>query len=165
MIELNCPKCVHHLRIQDQYAGKNGKCRYCKTRFIVPKKTVKTPLGLKALPTPELPPVTEHDPLPGVATLSEYEESAIADSIFEKSPESTATRAAFDSHFESVKNEDRSTPTVPFCICAILLPLIALLWAFMMPRDHEARRRCIALSITLAIIHALATITLFLLFQ
>ena len=31
MVELDCPGCGHHLCIDNQFAGKEGKCRYCKT--------------------------------------------------------------------------------------------------------------------------------------
>jgi len=36
MVKLDCPGCGHHLRIGNQFAGKEGKCRYCKTEFFVP---------------------------------------------------------------------------------------------------------------------------------
>jgi len=36
MIELNCPHCGHQLRIDDKYAGQNGKCKACGKGITVP---------------------------------------------------------------------------------------------------------------------------------
>ena len=36
MIELHCPHCSHLLRISDQYAGQQGRCRTCKGVVLVP---------------------------------------------------------------------------------------------------------------------------------
>ena len=36
MIEMDCPHCNHPLRIGDQYAGQNGKCKHCNGKIAVP---------------------------------------------------------------------------------------------------------------------------------
>lgn len=36
MIELKCPTCRHQLRIRNEFAGKRGQCKYCKTPIAVP---------------------------------------------------------------------------------------------------------------------------------
>jgi hypothetical protein len=36
MIEHRCQECGHFLRIPDTFAGKRGKCKYCRTCFTVP---------------------------------------------------------------------------------------------------------------------------------
>lgn len=44
MIEFNCPACRKPIRVQDAYAGRNGRCKYCSCAIIVPKpKTPKSP--------------------------------------------------------------------------------------------------------------------------
>lgn len=44
MIELNCPQCGHQLKIGLQFAGKVGKCKYCKLDIQVPHAPVVTPV-------------------------------------------------------------------------------------------------------------------------
>ena len=103
MIELDCPGCGHHLRISDKFAGKEGKCRYCKEHFFVSLESIETPSDLKSknktkkkYSTSDEPP-----PLPGVASLTPGREAAIGDSIFATPPESTATPELFDAHLNS----------------------------------------------------------------
>ena len=38
MIDLYCPGCGHHLRIQEKFIGKSGACKHCGTTFTVPEK-------------------------------------------------------------------------------------------------------------------------------
>ena len=38
MIDLYCPGCGHHLRIQQKFVGKSGTCKHCGTAFTVPEK-------------------------------------------------------------------------------------------------------------------------------
>lgn len=46
MIQMNCPHCGHHLRIEDHYAGQQGKCKHCQKKIQVPKKYSAQPAAI-----------------------------------------------------------------------------------------------------------------------
>lgn len=48
MIELNCSRCGHQLRIDDRYAGTQGRCKHCGANVHVPKSEYDVPPPLPA---------------------------------------------------------------------------------------------------------------------
>ena len=55
MIELLCPHCKHQLRIADEFAGKIGRCKHCRTKFAVPEPDPDAPAPQE--PAAEQPPM------------------------------------------------------------------------------------------------------------
>lgn len=129
MIELFCPECDHHLRIQNKYAGKEGKCRYCDNHFFVPMDIIETPSDLKPEPEEKLRTPKEGDPLPGVAKLPSHKKPKIKNTIFDKSPESTATPALFEAHLSASKDGHNTGLRYWFKYILIAIIIIVVLGA------------------------------------
>lgn len=60
MISLKCPTCGMELKIKEEYAGKSGKCKYCKELLKIPgvvkPKEIHQPVAIaKAVPVLETP--------------------------------------------------------------------------------------------------------------
>jgi len=53
MIEFSCPKCLHPIQVQDEAAGKKGKCKQCGASITVPTLEEETE-AISSLP--DLPP-------------------------------------------------------------------------------------------------------------
>lgn len=49
MLYFDCPHCGNHLRLEDEFAGRDGWCRACKGMIVAPRQGEHTP-GIEALP-------------------------------------------------------------------------------------------------------------------
>ena len=124
-MEMKCPKCGHQLRIKDKYVGRRGACKYCKTPIDVPELSPEQAV-------PAVPP-----PLP------KSESTALDDLGVEPVIPADAPVAPAPPHAAPVvplSVESHKPLGCLFWLCVVFLTPIALIWAFVLPRDHPQRR-------------------------
>ncbi len=124
MIKFNCPYCAFRIEVEDQFAGKMGRCKQCGGEIMAPEK--EAPTGLDALVSaPDAPP--EHFRIYGTAADEQWvDPAANAKKPAKKKPE--AFKLVLPDLPEEIrlKINARRRRTIQYVVAAIVATAIVI---------------------------------------
>lgn len=133
MIRFNCPYCANRIEVEDQFAGKMGRCQKCGGEVMAPEK--EAPTGLDALVSaPDAPP--EHFRIYGQAADEQWVDPAVtAAKKTKKKPEEFKLKLPDLPEEIRQKIKARRRKTIQYVIAAIIasILLIILVLPYLVP--------------------------------